>query len=214
MPSKPARDHEWRAAPPEISLISLSAQDSEVIMTWHLAAWTQLTRTLLRLYLDKLTLRWIHWFPVDPPDWTAEDYYLLARSKTSYYMTEDYELDKFLVFTDRRAGSMTVNIAGQKRVVYANQNDIVEPTQWQYDNQDKIDTKKFRWEKKEEFEARKGRNKKDAENYYGNHNWKLRGCYADRRGLKRWYRWFDVRRGVCVFVGVWAFFVHVALLVK
>lgn len=157
-----------------------------------------------------IVTRWIHGWTLRPMNWTSEDHYLIARSKDSQYLVEIYESDRFLVYTGSRP--LQFEIANEQRWLYADNistHDIFQPTDKEWESGRIDDPKNFRWENESEFKNRQERNKKEMGlDYFGNHNWN--SPHTRHNG---WYRWFDIRRGICVSFAILTFLIHVAFLI-
>lgn len=151
-----------------------------------------------------------------PLRWTTEDHYLIARTLDSNYIAETPTLDRFLVY-DSFDAPYRLNIAKETRFAYKDRHhsDIIQPDEQDvayYNNyKNHIPSGmqgKVRWESDAEFYRRQARDKKCAEDYYGNHNW-----ISPLGQHKKWHIWFDVRRGITILVATWTLFVHVGLTV-
>lgn len=178
-------------------------------------------------------------------------------SEESMLLTDDYHLDRFLVYCKRHP--MVIQIPNRGRWYYVRENDVFEPTKAEWDaskesvrkvklrangadprNDDDIRhiastwpdqcgamilmkdgsrapprNEVCRWETLEEFEERQNRNRKDGENYFGNHQWTpADGHTAHRAYSRRWYvyMYFDFRRATACFLAVFMLGIHCGLL--
>jgi hypothetical protein len=102
-----------------------------------------------------------------------------------------------------------VTIAGEPRWLRctARYSDVAEPTKAERAAYPSAPLD-YRWETEDEFRSRRARDRKCAEDYKGNHDWR-----SPLDKYKHWNWWFDVRRAICVAVASAMLAAHIGLLV-